>query len=292
MGFWNALFGGQEPSPEEKQKNEEARSFDMFKYDGVKAARIGQFDYAVKCYEKALQLKDDPEVRDYLARAQVKRGDFGAAMAQLRLLAEAAPDNVAVVQQLARVAYMAEDYATMEEACAKAQALDGNNADTCFLSAQAAIGQGNPIQAVALLTKAVTLNANFGDALLLRGKTLLSMGDVKGAAKDADSLLERYGDNEDVLLLKARVEHKAGHAAAAIALYNKVTEVNPFSIEAFKERGQVKYEQGDTKGAQEDMQKVLELNPDALADVSGDYSAEGVENKVRQAYSFINPLGI
>ena len=108
------MFGGQEPSPEEKQKNEAARSFDMFKYDGVKAARMGQFDYAVKCYEKALQLKDDPEVRDYLARAQVKRGDFGAAMAQLRLLAEAAPDNVAVVQQLARVAHMAEDCATME----------------------------------------------------------------------------------------------------------------------------------------------------------------------------------
>ena len=93
-------------------------------------------------------------------------------------------------------------------------------------------------------------------------------------------------------MLKARVELKAGNHANAIAIYSQVIELNPFCVEAFTERGQARYESGDTKGAQEDLKKVLEINPEALADVSGEYSAEGIEHKVKQAYSFINPLGI
>ena len=40
------------------------------------------------------------------------------------------------------------------------------------------------------------------------------------------------------------------------------------------------------------MEKVLELNPNEMADVSGDYSAEGIEQQVKQAYSNLNPFGI
>ena len=71
-----------------------------------------------------------------------------------------------------------------------------------------------------------------------------------------------------------------------------VTEVNPFCIEAFRERGSLRLAQGDKAGAEADMQKVLELDPNLLADVSGDYSAEGIEQRVSQAYSAVNPLGL
>ena len=54
----------------------------------------------------------------------------------------------------------------------------------------------------------------------------------------------------------------------------------------------MKFELGDTIGAKEDVEKLLELMPDALSNVSGDYSADGVEHKVKQAYSNLNPFGI
>ena len=116
--------------------------------------------------------------------------------------------------------------------------------------------------------------------------------DVDGAMKDADHLLAANPGNEDVMMLKARAEYRAGHPDAAIQMYGMVIETNPFHAEAYRERGQVKYEQGNAAGAQEDMKKVLEINPESLAHVSGDFSAEGIENKVKQAYSFINPFGI
>ena len=68
--------------------------------------------------------------------------------------------------------------------------------------------------------------------------------------------------------------------------------MNPFCIDAFRERGQLRFDAGDKKGAEADMQKVLELDPNQLADVNGEYSAEGIEQRVRQAYSAINPLGL
>ena len=104
--------------------------------------------------------------------------------------------------------------------------------------------------------------------------------------------MDHAANHEDILLFAARVQRAKGNVELAQRIYDAVVEVNPFQIDAYRERGQLRYEQGDKKGAQEDMQKVLELNPQEMADVSGDYSAEGIEHKVKQAYSALNPFGL
>ena len=92
--------------------------------------------------------------------------------------------------------------------------------------------------------------------------------------------------------MAARVAHAKGLDDEAINIYNKVTDLNPFQLDAYRERGKIRFDRGDKQGAEEDMQKVLELNPSEMADVSGDYSAEGVEQAVKRAYSNMNPLGL
>ena len=82
MNILKALFGGSEETPEEKQKADEIRRFDMFKYDGVRAAKMGQTDYAVKCYREALKIHEDLEVRDYLSQALIRMGEFDGAREQ------------------------------------------------------------------------------------------------------------------------------------------------------------------------------------------------------------------
>ena len=89
MNILKALFGNSEETPEEEKKNADARKFDLMKYDGVKAMKIGRFDYAVKCFEEALLLHDDLEVRDYLSRSLVQQGQYDEALQQLALLTEA-----------------------------------------------------------------------------------------------------------------------------------------------------------------------------------------------------------
>lgn len=292
MGFWKALLGGKDQTPEEEQQEREQRNFDLLKYDGVKAMKIGQPDYAVKCYREALKIKEDPEVRDYLSQALIQKGELAEAAEQLKLLAEAEPNNEAIVLRTAQVAYMMEDYAQMATACERAMQINPSSAIAHYLKAQACLGQQNVVEAIAMLTKTISLQEENADAYLLRAQTLLAMGDVNGAADDAAWLLENAGDHEEVLLLNARVAARRQLTDEALAFYDQVTEVNPFSIEAYQERGQLRFNLGDKAGAEQDMQKVLELNPNALADVNGEYSAEGIEQRVRQAYSVANPLGL
>lgn len=286
------LFGGRQLSPEEEKQEQEQKKFDLLKYDGVKAMKIGQADYALRCFTEALKMKDDLEIHDYLSQVLLRQGDLDGAMNELRTLGDAEPENAQIQIRIAQVAYMQEDYVAMEAACQQATTLEPENAEPYFLHAQALKGRQNPVGAIAMLTKAVTLKEDLAEAYLLRAQTLLAMGDTASAETDADWLLEHVGDHEDVLLLKARVVAAKGQPQEAIAIYDKVIEVNPFQIDAFRERGRLRLDLGDKAGAEQDMQTVMELDPQQLADVSGEYSAEGIEQRVKQAYSTINPLGL
>ena len=292
MGFLKNLFTGREENEEELKRESEAKRFDMFKYDGVKAARIGQFDYAVKCFQEALSIKDDPETRDYLSRALLKTEHFLEAYDQLLVLSHVEPGNKRIPLNMARVAYMMEDYDRMTKALDLAAEIDPEESQVFYLRALAANGQENYVETVAMLTKALALKPFYAEAALLRGQTLLKMGDINGADDDVKTLMLLTPDGEEALMLKARVEQAEGKDDLAIETFGQVIEINPFAIDAYRERGAIRYANGDMKAAKEDMEKVLELNPNEAADVSGEYSAEGVEYKVKQAYSNVNPLGI
>lgn len=293
MNILKTIFGGgSNVTSEEKKAEEEARAFEMFKYDGVKALRTGNYDFAVKCFEKALSMQEDLEVRDYLSQALVGCDRLPEALDQLRVLADAEPDNIAIYLRMAHTAYMMEDYVKMHVVVAKITSLDANNARAYFLDAQAFLGEKNMINAIAMLTKSIMCDEDYADAYLLRARTLLDMGDVSGAGDDVKWLLEHCDEHEDVLLMKARIEAARGNTDVAMEYFNKTIDVNPFSADAYKERGRLKYSMGDTVGAEQDVRKAIEIAPDDMSDVSGSFSAEGIEQKVRQAYSAINPFGI
>lgn len=292
MGFWKTFFGGEEESPEEQKKDADTKNFDLLKYDGVKATRIGQLDYAVKCFREALKLRDDMETRDYLQRTLVSVGRLDEAIEELKTMVEKVPDNLNLLLQTAHVAYMQEDYDTMTSFCEQALTVDADNAMASYMMAQALLGKGDMVGGIARLTKAIAQDESLGDARLLRSQVLMRMGDIDGAKEDADWLLAHTEGQEDVLLLVARLQHAKGNDDDAIATYGQIIELNPFHIEAYSERGKIRFDRGDKKGAEEDMQKVLELNPHALDSISGDYEAEGIEQRVKAAYSFMNPFGI
>ena len=292
MGFWKTFFGGEEENPEKKKKDAEAKNFDLLKYDGVKATRIGQLDYAVKCFREALKLRDDMETHDYLQRTLTSAGRLDEAIEELKTMIAKAPDNMAILLQAAHVAYMQEDYDAMTAFCEQALSVDADNAMASFMMARALLGKDDLVGGIARLTKAIAQDESLGDARLLRAQVLMRMGDIDGAMKDADWLLHHTEAQEDVLLLVARLQHAKGNDDIALTTYGLVIELNPFQIDAYSERGKIRFDRGDKQGAEEDMQKVLELNPHALDSISGDYEAEGIEQRVKNAYSFMNPFGI
>ena len=283
MNFFKALFGSKPKTPEEDKKETEEHNFDVLKYDGKQAMMQGNAEYAVKCLTHALKIKDDPETRDYLSQALIRQGDLLMAYEHLQKLAETEPDNVKIYIRMANVAYMMEDYNAMSNACEKAMLVDKDMPELMYLYAQACIGLNDSSNAVAMLTKAINLREDYGDAYLLRGETLLADGKLDDAAEDVAWLMERYSETEEVLMLNGRLEKAKGDSDKAMATFNSVIDLNPFSIDAYRERAAIKLEQGDKEGYDEDMQKIAEMTPEN--------DEEDIEEKTRQAYKNSNPFG-
>lgn len=99
-------------------------------------------------------------------------------------------------------------------------------------------------------------------------------------------------DNEDVLVLKARIEQKKGDKAEALTYYNKVIDVNPFSMVAFQERGPLRLELGDEQGGREDIEMAEKMAAQLAADQAQGVADEDVEQKVKQAYKNVDAYGI
>lgn len=232
MGFLKTLFGGKEESPEERKAREAARDFDVLRTDGVRALHTGQYAYAVKCFTKALEIRDDLETHDYLSQAYVQNDQLQEGYNQLALLAVAQPDNIHILASMAKVAYLMENYALMAECCEKAMLIDKDNAEIVFLYARAARGQHDTVNAIAMYTKTLMTDSSFAMANLERGQLLLEQGDIEGAEEDAGHLMEVAPNSEDVLLFNARVLTAQKRIGEAISCYEKALEVNPYSSEA------------------------------------------------------------
>ena len=277
MNIFKKLFGGQKTTEEVKQEKE--KDFDMVKYDGVRALRMHQFDLAAKSLEHALQLNaEDLECRDYLSQAYISMGNLQKAYEQLQILSEAQTDNVAVLLRMADVAYMMENYTAMLEVCDKALHLDTSNLQTYLL--------GEPIRAVSMLTEAIGKREDFYAARLLRGSILLDQAQLSEAELDATFLYEHIPGNEDVLLLKARVEKAQGKMEEAEQTYGKVMEVNPFSIDAYRERSEVRRSLGDSAGAAEDEAAAKEMGAEIPE------PSEGIEQKIKEKMQQMDPYKV
>ena len=292
MNFLKSLFGNKAENEEEKRREEEKKNFETLKYDGVRALQINQIEQALRCFSHALQLHDDLETRDYYSQALIRNNDLSGAYAQLQKLVEAEPDNLQIYLRMADVAYMMEDYVAMGNACEKAMLVDSENPQVLYRYAKACIGRDDLTNAIAMLTKAIMLNPEAYEAYLLRGETLLDSGDLDAADEDATHLLEQLADNEDVLILKARIEQKKGNKAEALTYYNKVIDVNPFSMVTFQERGPLRMELGDEQGGREDIEMAEKMAAQLAADQAQGVADEDVEQKVKQAYKNVDAYGI
>lgn len=283
MNFFKKLFGSQNTSEEVKEE----KNFDVLKYDGVRALRMQQFDYAAKCFVLALELNaDDLECRDYLSQAYISLGDMQNAYTQLMAISAAQPNNVAVLLRMADVLYMTEDYAAMAEVCEKALQLDSENIMTYYIYAKAYKGLNDLDAAVAMLSKAIDRREDSDAARLLRGNVLLEKNQTAEAAIDADNLYQRIEENEDVLLLKARVEKALGNLKEAEKVYTKAIDFNPFLIEAYKERSEVRSALGDTAGAKEDQTRADEMEQDIPQ------PTEGIEENIKKKMQQMDPYKV
>lgn len=307
--FFKSFFSGKSETPEsEKQKNDQ-KNFEIFKYDGLRAQRMGRPDYAVKCFIEALAIKEEFETMGYLSQLYIQMGETAKARELLEKMAAMEPDVTSTFLTLTNVCFIQEDYQAMEEAANKAIAIEEGNAVAHYLLGKARKGQDDDLMTIAHLTKAITLKDDFIEARLLRAEALMNLKQYKDIMEDIDAVLAQNPEEETAMLLRGKVKEADGKDEEAEEDYKLVTEINPFNeqaylylgqlyinqkklteaiglfdeaielnpnfAEAYKERGRAKLLNGDKDGSVEDMKKSLELNPKEEAGLNGEFKNLG-----------------
>lgn len=309
--FFKSFFSGKSETPEsEKQKNDQKR-FEIFKYDGLRAQRMGRPDYAIKCFTEALAIEEEFETMGYLSQLYIQSGEVEKARELLEKMAVMEPQIVSTFLSLANVCYIQEDYKAMEEAATKAIGIEEGNAIAHFLLGKARNGQDDDIMTIAHLTKAITLQDDFIEARLMRAEALLHMKQYKETMEDVDAVLAQNPEEETAILIRGKVKEENQQQEEAETDYKLVTEVNPFNeqaylylgqlyinqkklteaiglfdeaielnpnfAQAYRERGHAKLLNGDKEGSVEDMKKSLELSPKDEASLNGEFKNMGTK---------------
>lgn len=306
MGFLKSFFTGKAENPAEEKQKSEQKNFEIFKYDGMRAQRMGRFDYAVKCFTEALAIQEDFETMGYLVQTYIRTNSLDEARRLLERMVRMEPRHAATRLNLANVCYMQEDYPAMAEAAQKAIEIEEGNAMAHYLLGKAVSGQGDGIMGIAHLTRAIVLKDDFTEARLLRAEALIEMRQYKEATEDIEAVLAAEPDDESALLLRGKMEEAAGNADEAAATYRRVTELNPFNEQAYlclgrlyiaqkrlpeaielfteatelnpnfaaayHERGRARLLNGDKEGAAEDMKRGMELDPAEQQSLSGQFN--------------------
>ena len=294
--FFKSLFSSSKAAtPEEEKSKNDQKNFDILKYDGVRAQKIGQVAYAIKCFTEALKLQEDFETMTYLVAAYTTANKAEEALEVLNRMVELEPDHINTLLTRVNVLFMLDKDADVIVDCRHILELEETNHLAWFLMGKAKRTTSDPLGAIADLTKAIALKEDFTDAYLMRARILLSMQQATEALPDVEKAITLAPEEETSYLLRGRIHEAMGNIDAA-ADYQNVLELNPFNDEAtllvgqllitqerldeaitffneaidlkpdfgkaYAERGRAKNLKGDKDGAFEDLKKSIELNPE------------------------------
>ena len=182
--FFKSFFSGKSEDPENEKQKTAKKNFEIFKYDGLRAQRMGRPDYAIKCFTEALAIEEDFETLSYLSQLYVQLTELDKAREILNRMVELEPTLTSTYLALANVCYMQEDYKSMETAAQKAIEIEEGNAMAHYLLGKATQGMNDDLMAIGHLTKAIVLKDDFIEARLLRAEALVKMNQLKEAAED------------------------------------------------------------------------------------------------------------
>ncbi|WP_455628501.1 tetratricopeptide repeat protein [Parabacteroides chinchillae] len=314
MGFLKSLFSSAKAeNPEEEKVKNNQKNFDILKYDGVRAQKMGRVAYAVKCFTEALNIQEDFETMTYLVSAYIVANEQEKALAVLDRMVELEPDHINTLLTRVNILFLLDKDAEAISVCQHVIELDATNHVPHYLMAKTKKTTGDLLGAVVDLTKTIALKDDFFEAYLLRAEVLLSMSQLQEALADVEKVIESVPEEESAFLLRGRIYEAQGNTTGAMADFEKVLELNPFNEDAslligkllivqdkldeaisffddaidmnpafgkaYAERGRAKNMKGDKEGAFEDLKKSIELNPEGEEAKKMDGQHTNFENK-------------
>lgn len=303
--FFKTFFTGNSVEPENEKAKAEKKNFELFKYDGMRAERIGNIDYAIKCYTEALAIQEDFETLSYLAKAYINQNELDEARKTLHRMIDIDPNVASTYLALANINYTTENYQLTIENCIDALRINDKDTDAYLLLAKGNHAMNDDINAIINLTEAIKIKNDFTEAYLMRAEVLEGINEHESALEDIEKVLELNAEEEAAYLLRGKIKEHAS-TEEATEDYKYVIELNPFNEQAYlylgqlliseeryteaienfdeaielkdtfskayHERGRAKFLNGDKEGSMEDMKKAMELDPKSEKSLEGQFN--------------------
>lgn len=260
--FFTSLFSGSQDSTEDIKTKEDKKNFDILKYDGIRAQKMGQVNYAIKCFLEALKIEEDFETMNYLATAYTAANELDKAATVYDRMVEVEPDYLSTWINRANLAYMMERYDAVIEGATHVIESEDANANAYFLRGKAFQDKGDCINALADLTRVLALKEDYMEAYLSRAELLLSMGQGNDALQDVEKVLSFAPEEEVAYLLRGRIFESLGNNDSAQKDYQYVLELNPFNEDAYLRQGNLLITLQQYTEAVDFFTEAIELKPD------------------------------
>ena len=305
MGFFSSLFSPAQ-SEEENQQKVDMKNFDILKYDGLRAQRMGKYDYAVKCFTEALKIHKDFETMKYLMSVYYLLNRHDQMLEVLNEMIDTGQEPVTTLLTRASLLFTMGKNTEAAEDCSQVIALEPENHIAYFQLAKSEQALGESDKSIDHLTHAIRIKEDFAEGYLFRAEINYTLKNGDNALSDIEKVIELTPEDEIAYLLRGRIYELMGNTAAALADYQYVSELNPFNEDAYLLTGQLmmsqdKYDEaivlfdeaiehndkfvkayiaralakrktGDMEGAIADEEKAKELIPDENEKAAGGHN--------------------
>lgn len=274
MEFFKKLFAAA-PQPadceaaEERSEDEAAHEadyeFETLRDDGVRALKLAAYGRAETYFKGALERRDDPEVRGFLAEVYLRSGRGDEAKELLKQLAAEQPDSQQLWQAQALAADMAADEELLLSAGNKLKELAPELPNGGYYIARSQMISKQYAEAVETLGGVLQEHADHAETLLLRAQALVELERYADAEKDVDRLLATDHRGADVLVLKARLRQVQGDTEGAKQAYLELREADPFNLSALQGLTDLYIETGQAAEALAMLNEAIDWQPEEAA---------------------------
>ncbi|MCC8096265.1 MAG: hypothetical protein LIP05_13485 [Tannerellaceae bacterium] len=125
--FFKYLFSSEKKGVESTSPQKDQKKFDIFKYDGVRAQKLGQLSYAIKCYTEALKIEEDFETMNYLSTAYTMANQIEEALDILNRMVQSEPEHINTLLSRVNIYFMLDKYTEVVHDCTQIITLDPEN---------------------------------------------------------------------------------------------------------------------------------------------------------------------
>lgn len=214
--------------------------------------------------KNALQLSpDDAEIRFLLGALYNKEGNIPAAEKELSQALRLGMESTKVLPELGQTWLGTGQFQKLLDETDKLASLE-NQVDLLVLRGNALLALGKFQEAKEMFEQVLKDNSDQAAALIGMARYSLTQNNLEAAMNFADDAVTRNPQNSDAALFKGDLLRAQGKTAEALTLYEKVISLQPDAVAAYINRAAILISDKKFETAQADLKTALKLSPGNL----------------------------